>query len=160
MHANLLLQLRCGAPHNAASDQRLSLLYPGQNKGLHALIFLHLPLCLFQRKKKKKAKVLLKNETQAQSLAHAITSGTSHLLQPVGSVLNLLQRVALQLRQLGYGVAELLAQQRVLLPKLLHRNSDLGQRATAAFALFTQSLEDSEREEEHTRGEATGKRSG
>lgn len=52
MHTNLLLQLRCRAPHNAASDQRLSLLYPGQNKGLHALIFLHLSLCLFQEKNK------------------------------------------------------------------------------------------------------------
>lgn len=56
----------------------------------------------------------------------------------------MLQGHALQLRQLGHGVAELLAQQGVLLPELLHRHSDLGQGATAAFALFAQGLEDND----------------
>lgn len=77
-------------------------------------------------------------------------SATSDLLQPIGSVLNQLQRVSLQLGQFGYSVAELLAQQRILLPELLHRNPDLGQRATAAFALFTQSLRDNQGKEECT----------
>lgn len=57
MHSNLLLQLRCRAPHNTTRDQSLGLLYPGKNKGLHALIFLHLSLCLFPKETKGKGKM-------------------------------------------------------------------------------------------------------
>lgn len=111
------------------------------------MIFLHLSFCLLQKNKQTRDIIFFK-ENQTQSLAIQSLWETSDLLQPVGSVLNLLQRVSLQLRQLGHGIAELLAQQRVLLPKLLHRDSDLGQRATAAFALLTKRLGDNEWKEE------------
>lgn len=113
------------------------------------MIFLHLSFCLLQKNKQTRDKFFFFfKENQTQSFAIQSLRETSDLLQPVGSVLNLLQRVSLQLRQLGHGIAELLAQQRILLPKLLHRDSDLGQRATAAFALLTKRLGDNEWKEE------------
>lgn len=48
---------------------------------------------------------------------------TSHLLQSVGSVLDLLRRLPQHLCQFGHSIAQLLTQQRVVLPKLLHRYS-------------------------------------
>lgn len=47
----------------------------------------------------------------------------------------------LHLCQFGYSITQLLTQERVLLPKLLHSHSQLCQRATAGFTLLRKSLE-------------------